>query len=183
MRSATHRRFGSGATRRRAFQPGVVAAEGNLQNAAHRQHRNVGLVRSHEPVVGPGPESASRANQSWLLPGSPLRYAFACSHREGAAALPSPGDSARRGAHPLIAFGLDHPAADRLFGRLEFLGLRLRATTPLVRAPPPIVGIPADTGPLISAWLDILLSQEMKCPRNRIKSKEWFGKGLISFWI
>ena len=93
-------RIGPSATRRRAFQPGVVAAGGNLQHAAHREHRKVGLVRSHELVDGPDPESASRANQAVAFARIPVRYAVACSHGGAAATPPARGGSARRGAPP-----------------------------------------------------------------------------------
>ena len=84
------------------FHPGVVATGGNLQQAAYRQHRKrkVGLVRSHELVDGPEPNRPRERTRPWRLPRSPVRYATTCSHGEGAAAPPAPGDSARRGAPP-----------------------------------------------------------------------------------
>ena len=53
--------IGTVTTRPRAFHPGIVATGRNLQDAAHRQHRKLGIVRFHELVDGPDPESASRA--------------------------------------------------------------------------------------------------------------------------
>ena len=54
--------IGLGASRRGASTPRVVPARGDTEHAGHRGDAEPSLIRTHEPVVFPGP--ISRANQA-----------------------------------------------------------------------------------------------------------------------
>ncbi len=163
--------IGSGA-RRRAFQPSVVAAGETFSTRnIVSTGKGLGALSGTRRLAGPRVGLGSEPRRGFCQDLPFYTQLLVLTGKAPQLLLLRTGGPVA--AHPLVAFGLDHPVPDRLPGRLEFLGQRFRAIRPTRTSSTICCRVSGGYGP---CGFDMIGHppfplQEMKCPRNRVNSR------------